>query len=47
MTNWIRLALTFLLFVAVCLCGGVTPVLADGSNPYPPICPSGPCPIMK
>jgi hypothetical protein len=45
MTSSIRLALTLLLFL--CLGAGVTPVLADGGNPYPPLCPSGPCFSMK
>jgi hypothetical protein len=45
MTSSIRLALTLLLFL--CLGAGVTPVLADGGNPYPPICGGGPCPAMK
>lgn len=46
-TNWIRFVVMLLLFAVVFVCASVTPVLADGSNPYPPICPGGPCTIMK
>lgn len=43
-SNVIRLALSLLIFLTVCAGTRTTPVLADGSNPYPPICGNGPCP---